>query len=133
MTIVRILGYIWAGTQIRRDSYEPEPLYYKCEPYVQVDDQQALPADVYVEKNGAVVPVTRVYVCFVNRFSTKSEGKFRIFGSGIPFFRNGAWKQREVFFYPADLDRTRLAGWSVATATGGMGSEQNQAGNPPIA
>jgi len=62
VTIVRILGYIWAGTQIRRDSYEPEPLYYKCEPYVQVDDQQALPADVYVEKNGAVVPVTRVYV-----------------------------------------------------------------------
>ena len=34
---------------------------------------------------------------------------------------------------PADLDRTCLAGWSVATATGGMGSEQKHAGNPPIA
>ena len=75
----------------------------------------------------------KVDVCFVKRFSAKSEGKFRIFGSGIPFFRNGAWKQREVLFDPADLDRSRLAGWSVATATGGMGSEQKQAGDPPIA
>ena len=36
-------------------------------------------------------------------------------------------------FDPADLDRTCSAGRSVATATGGMGSEQNQANGPPIA
>ena len=36
-------------------------------------------------------------------------------------------------FDPADLDWSRLAGWSAATATGGMGSEQKQAVGPPIA
>ena len=36
-------------------------------------------------------------------------------------------------FDPADLDWSRLAGWSVATATGGMGSEQKQGIGPPIA
>ena len=31
-------------------------------------------------------------LCFVNRFSAKSEKLFPVFGSGIPFFRIGAWK-----------------------------------------
>ena len=31
-------------------------------------------------------------MCFVNRFSAKSEKLFPVFGSGIPFFRIGAWK-----------------------------------------
>ena len=34
---------------------------------------------------------------------------------------------------PADLDRTCSAGWSVDTATGGMGSEQEKTILPPVA
>ena len=40
--------------------------------------------------------VTNEYIenllCFFNRFSAKSEKLFPVFGSGIPFFRIGAWK-----------------------------------------
>ena len=36
-------------------------------------------------------------------------------------------------FDPADLDRTCSVGMSVATATGGMGLEQEKTNSPPIA
>ncbi len=31
-------------------------------------------------------------LCFVNRFSAKSEKIFPVFGLGIPYFRNRTWK-----------------------------------------
>ena len=45
-------------------------------------------------------------VCFVNRFSAKSEEKFRIFGSGIPCFRK------------KDMETARGAPLSLPTWTG---------------
>lgn len=70
--------YLWAGTQIRRDSYVPGRLYHSCTPYVEVGNAQIAQAAPRIEIAGETVPVTGVYVETgwheTNRYTRISHG-----------------------------------------------------------